>query len=81
MSSFRELGNWKRGLTRVGGTFGWGGCFGAVVTSSVWMELGGGGVGNRESAVVNGGRSVFVGGGLASYQVPWRYLRALGKLP
>lgn len=27
-------------------------------------------VGNRESAVVNGGRSVFVGGGSASYQVP-----------
>lgn len=41
-----------------------------MVTISVWMELGGGGVGNRESAVVNGGRSVFVGGGLASYQVP-----------
>lgn len=41
-----------------------------MVTISVWMELGGGSVGNRESAVVNGGRSVFVGGGLASYQVP-----------
>ena len=47
-------GGCEVGLTRIGGAFG-SGCVGEVVASGVGMSVGGGGVGNRERAVMNGG--------------------------
>ena len=41
-------------------------CISLVAVNSVGMSLGGGGVGNRESAVMSGGRGASAGSGGAS---------------